>query len=245
MRPAVSRPSAASLRDERAFVLRLSAVLVAAALALAVPLVQAATYKYVDENGKVHYTDKLPTEGTKGGAVLDKQARPIKKIEAPPSAADIRAREAEEEQKRLTARANEEIARRDRALLSSYTTEGEIDLARSRALATIDSQLESATAYVQQLGKRKEELARRRAALEGKPMPPALERELEGTDSELEKTGALIEQKKKERQAVVARYDNDRARWRELKAITDANAAAAAANAASKPVHPAAAQARK
>ena len=242
-RPTVSRLHAASprgLADERAFALRLAAVLVAAALLLAIPLAQAATYKYVDENGKVHYTDKLPTEGTKGGSVLDKQARPIKKIESPPSAADIRAREAEEEQKRLTARANEEIARRDRALISSYTTEGELDLARSRSLATIDSQLESATGYVQQLGKRRDELAKRKAALDGKPMPAAMERELEGTDSELEKTLALIEQKRKERQGVVARYDNDRARWRELKAISDANAAAAAASASAKPVHPAA-----
>ena len=59
-------------------------------------------------------------------------------------------------------------------------------------------------------------------------MPVALEREFEGNDSELEKTAALIEQKRIERAGVVARYDADKARWRELKSISDINAAAAA-----------------
>ena len=55
----------------------------------------------------------------------------------------------------------------------------------------------------------------------------ALEREFEGNETELEKTAALIEQKRRERAAVVARYDADKARWRELQSIADANAAAA------------------
>lgn len=206
------------------------AVLVlAAALAWACPA-RSATYKWVDEKGVVHYTDKLPAEmANKGGTMLDKQARPVKKIDPAPTPEQVRAREAEEEQRRLLAKVNEEVARRDRALVSSYTTEAEIDLARSRALGTIDAQIDSSSAYLQQLGKRKEDLGKRRATLEGKPLPAALEREIEGTESELEKTVAFLDAKKKERVAVVARYDADRARWRELKAIADANAAATSA----------------
>jgi hypothetical protein len=190
---------------------------------------QSATYKWVDDKGVVHYTDKLPAEmANKGGTMLDKQARPVKRIDPAPSPEQVRAREAEDEQRRLMAKVNEEVARRDRALISSYTNESEIDLARSRAIGTIDAQLDSANAYTIQLTKRREELNTRKSALAGKTLPPALEREIESTDSELEKTAALTDQKKKERVAVVARYDADRARWRELKAIADANAAAAA-----------------
>ena len=164
----------------------------------------------------------------KGSTVLDKQARPLKKIDPAATPEQVRAREAEEENRKLTAKANEEIARRDRALVASYTTEGEIDLARSRALGTIDAQIESSVAYTQQLTKRREDLEKQKSKLAGKPMPVALEREFEGNDSELEKTTALIEQKRRERAGVVARYDNDKARWRELKSISDSNAAAAA-----------------
>jgi hypothetical protein len=196
-----------------------------------------ATYKWVDEKGVVHYTDKIPPEAVnKGSTVLDKQARPTKRIDPALTPEQRRQREAEDEQKRIAARAQEEIARRDRALIASYTTEAEIDLARSRALATIDAQLESSHAYVAMLDKRKAELDKRRQALGEAPVPAGLERELEGNRSELAKTTALIEQKQKERAAAVGRYDADRARWRELKAIADANAAPAQAAADATPV---------
>lgn len=185
----------------------------------------AATYKWVDEKGVVHYTDKIPSEAVnKGSTMLDKQARPVKKIEPAATPEQIRAREIEEENRRLLAKANEEIARRDRALLSSYTTEGEIDLARSRALGTIDAQIDSSVAYTQSLTKRREDLEKQKAKYTTSVIPVALERELEGNDSELEKTAALIDQKRRERAAVVLRYDADRTRWRELRSIADANA---------------------
>lgn len=200
---------------------------------------RAATYKWVDEKGVTHYTDKMPPEAlNKGSTVLDKQARPVKKIDPAATPEQIRAREAEEEQKRANARVSEETARRDRALMSSYTTEAEIDLARARQLNTIDGQIESAQAYATSLRKRKAELDRRKAAEGGNPLPLALEREIEGTESELAKQMRLIEQKQAERTAVVARYDADKARWRELKSVSDANAAAARGSAAA---HPAAA----
>jgi hypothetical protein len=195
-----------------------------------------ATYKWVDEKGVVHYTDKIPPEAVnKGSTVLDKQARPTKRIDPALTPEQRRAREAEEEQRRIAAKAQEEIARRDRALIASYTTEAEIELAKSRALATIDAQLDSSRAYVAQLDKRKAELGKRRDALGDKPIPQALERELEGNAAELARTGKLVEQKSKERAATVARYDADKARWRELKAIADANAAAAPAQAVAAP----------
>jgi len=233
------RATTASARDAREVIgPALAAVFLLALLSL-IGSARAATYKWVDEKGVVHYTDKIPVDAVnKGSTVLDKQARPVKKIDPAATPEQIRAREAEEEMRRLTSKANEEIARRDRALVSSYTTENEIELARSRALGTIDAQLESSGAYSQQLTKRRAELDQQKAKLAGKPMPVALEREFEGTESELDKTAALIEQKRRERAAVVARYDADKARWRELKSIADSNAAAAAAS-APRP-HPAA-----
>lgn len=199
----------------------------------------AATYKWVDEKGVTHYTDKMPPEAVnKGSTVLDKQARPVKKIDPAATPEQIRAREAEEEQKRANARVNEETARRDRALMSSYTSEAEIDLARTRQLGTIDSQIESAQAYTASLNKRKASLDRRKAAEGDKPLPLELQREIESTEIELGKQTRLLEQKHAERMAVVAKYDAEKARWRELKSISEANAAAGRSNAA---VHPAAA----
>jgi hypothetical protein len=215
----------------------LSALVVALAMSLYVPAARGATYKWVDEKGVVHYTDKIPADAVnKGSTVLDKQARPVKKIEPALTPEQRAARDAEDESRRLSAKAQEETARRDRALISSYTTEAEIELARSRALGTIDAQIESSQAYTATLVRRRTELDQRKASLGGKPMPAALEREFESNESELAKTAELIEQKRRERSTVVARYDSDRMRWRELKAVADANAAAAAAS--PKSTHP-------
>ena len=233
-------PIAVTARAARSGAALFLALLVGAAVCVQA---RAATYKWVDEKGVTHYTDKIPPEAVgKGSTMLDKQARPVKKIDPALTPEQIRARESEEEQKRANAKLNEETARRDRALISSYTTEAEIDLARARQLTTIDGQIDSAQAYAASLRKRKDELDKRKAGSADKQVPVALERELEGTETELAKQLRLIEQKQVERTGVIAKYDADKVRWRELKAITDANAAAARGSAA---VHPAAAGTRK
>ena len=167
---------------------------------LVAPSAPAATYKWVDENGKVHYGDKLPPE-------------------------QRRAKAEEEARQKELARERELTDRRDRALLATYTTESEIDLARKRALATIDAQVQSSTAYSATLNKRKAELDRQVKALGDKPIGPALERELASVNGELQKQADLIAQKQKEIVAVNAKYDADKARWADLRARTAAMAA--------------------
>lgn len=229
----------ASLPGVGRHTLALAALAAGVTIAAAVPA-KAATYKWVDEKGVVHYTDKIPTEAVnKGSTVLDKQARPLKKIDPALTPEQIRAREAEEERKRNLARTQEELGRRDRALLASYTTEAEIDLAQTRALGTIDSQIESSRSYTALLLKKKEDLNKRRVALGDKPLPVALEREIEGTESELGKQAVLIGQKQRERAVVVAKYEADKVRYRELRAVAEAEANAAAAAASAAKPHPA------
>jgi hypothetical protein len=191
---------------------------------------RAATYKWVDDKGVTHYSDKMPPEAVnRGSTMLDKQAVPIKKVEPALTPEQIKAKEAETERAQAMAREQAMVARRDRALLSSYTTEGEIDLARTRVLTTIDSQLQAAQAYSSLLDKRKDVLTAKKAAAGDKGLPVGEERELEGIRIELPKQQTLIELKQKERAAAIQKYDADKARWRELRAVADANAEAAAA----------------
>jgi hypothetical protein len=183
----------------------------------------AATYKWVDDKGMVHYTDKMPPEAVdKGSVELNKQGLPVKRTDPAPTLEQRRAKVAEEERQRQLAREREVVDRRDRALMQSYTSEDEIDLARSRALATIDTQVQSAQAYSVQLTKRRVELEDKRKSFGDKPVPPAFEREMESIGEELAKQDALIAEKKREATAVTARYDADKARWRELRAIAQA-----------------------
>lgn len=194
------------------------AVVAAAALLLGVRPAISATYKWVDEKGEVHYTDKLPPEEVnKGNVELNKQGVPIKKTEPALSPEQRRAKALEEDRQRQLAKLQEETERRDRALLSSYTSESEIDLARNRSLQTIDSVLKSAQAYAEQLTKRQAALeAKKKTDYSDKPAPPALERELEGISTELGRQAELIALKKREIVQVNTKYDADKQRWRAL-----------------------------
>jgi hypothetical protein len=200
------------------------------ALLAASDAARAATYKWVDEKGVVHYTDHMPPEAiNKGTAELNKQGVTVKKTEPAPTPEQRRAKEEEEARQKALAKQQAEAARRDRALLSSYTSEAEIDLARNRSLRTIESVVQSSKAYSEQLGRRKADIeGKRKTEFAQKPMPAAMERELETINVELAKQEDLVALKQKDVVAVNAKYDGDKKRWRELVAAKGGEAAALA-----------------
>jgi len=186
----------------------------------------AGTYKWTDDKGIVHYADKMPADAVNRANVqLDAQGMALKKTDAAPTLDQLRAKADDVDKQSQTARERQDSERRDRALLSSYTREDDIELARTRALATIDGQLQSARIYSAQLTRRQQELLEKKIAGGSKGVPPAVERELESIDSELAKTNEVMALRKKEAVAIGARYDGDKQRWRELQQIAAAAAA--------------------
>ena len=202
----------------------------AAWLALgAVPAVAAGMYKWTDDQGIVHYSDQMPADAVnKGGTVFDKQGRQIKKIDPTLTPAQIKAKEAEDEHLRQLAKAQEEKSRRDIALTHSYTSEEEIDFARSRALLAVESQVKSAETYIADLTKRQQDLKKDKLAHGTKPLPPTLDNELSGLDEELARQDKVLAQRRAEIAAINAKYESDKLRWREIRADQKAPAAAAA-----------------
>jgi len=202
-------------------------VLTALVLALAAARdAHGATYKWVDDKGIIHYADKMPTEAVnRGHSELDKQGILIRKTEAPLTPEQMRAKVAEIERQKKAAKENEELVRRDRALLASYTREEDIDLSRARALTTIEGQMQSARVYGATLAKRQKELVEKKQAFGDGVVPPAIDRELESVEGELSKNNALMAAKKEEALGVAGKYDVEKQRWRDLKAAADVAAA--------------------
>ena len=195
------------------------AILGAGFVWVALPADAAGMYKWTDDKGIVHYSDQMPQDAVnKGATVFDKQGRPLKKIDAAPTQEEMRAKEAEEERMKSSNRLTQERARKDQALLQSYTSEQEIDFARNRAISTVDSQLKSAESYSTDLRRRQTEIEKQKVALAGKPVPPALENELVSLSNELGRQDGLIAQKRDEVASINARYDNDKKRWQEINA---------------------------
>ncbi len=207
-----------------------AAALIVIIAASASSAVMAETYKWTDEHGVVHYTDKLPPEQVdKARIELNKQGVPVKKVDPALTPEQRKAKEAEEARLRDLARQQEDVARKNRALLQSYTSEAEIELAKKRALTTLDDVIRSAQAYSEQLVKRKAEVQKKKASYGDKSIPAALEREATTVEIELVQQGELIAQKKREAEQVQVKYDAVLARWRELTGNREAAEAAMAA----------------
>jgi chromosome segregation ATPase len=178
----------------------------------------AGMYKWVDDQGVVHYTDRIPAESvSKGATVLDKQGRSVKTIEPAPTAEQRKAIEAEAERQRGVAKANADQARRDLALTQSFTSEAEIDVARARAISTMQAQLTTIGTYIADMTRRKQDLERRRAGYGTKPVPTALDNEIGTVTEELTRQTALLAQKQEALVAIGKKYDADKQRWQEIK----------------------------
>jgi chromosome segregation ATPase len=215
--------------DEQAFGWGAAACF-AAWLALgALPAAAAGMYKWTDDQGIVHYSDQMPADAVnKGGVMMDKQGRQIKKIDATLTPAQAKLKEADDERQRQIAKAQEDKARRDVALTHSYTSEEEIEFARSRALQAVESQLKSAETYIADLVRRQQELKKEKLAYGTNPVPRTLDNELAGLDEELARQDKVLAQRRAEIGAINAKYESDKMRWREIR--TDQKPAAAASN---------------
>lgn len=200
---------------------RIAALLLCAIVAAAAGRAHAALYKWTDEHGIVHYSDKLPVEAVnRANSELSRQAITLHKTEQARPAAQRVAKSGDNDEQKLREAERERVLamRRDRALIESYANEAEIDLAKSRAMATIDGQLQSAHAFVAQMSKRRQELEDKKPTFAPRPVPGAIVREIETIDAEVARQNELIAAKQKESAGVAARYDADKQRFRELRA---------------------------
>jgi hypothetical protein len=180
----------------------------------------AGLYKWTDDRGIVHYSDQMPAEAVnRANQQLSKQGLTVHRTEpAKMPTQTVAKTEADEQRQRESERDKLLAARRDRAIMESYSNENEIELAKSRAVATIDGQVQSAEAYIEQMKKRRAELEGKKGTYAPRPVPGALVLEIESIDAEVARQHDFVATKKRESAAVAERYEADRQRFRELRA---------------------------
>lgn len=183
---------------------------------LATGFAQAAMYRWVDGNGRVHYSDTPPpTYQKSGGDQLNKQGLVIKRTQ---SEAERRA-EAErlEEQKRLQLEQQKQV-QRDRALTQTYTSEAEIDLARDRALEHHKLAIKGAQIRAEVVDKNIAELRARIARIEqgGRKAGSGLTDPLAQAERERLELKRTILNNEEAMQQVREKYEGDKLRYREL-----------------------------
>ena len=187
-----------------------------AALLLGVGGAHAQMYRWVDSKGRVQYSDTPPTTfNQSGGAELNKQGQVVRRTQSEAERRQEAERQAE--QKRLQAQQQKQ-AQLDRALMATYTSESEIDLARDRALEHHKLAIQGAETRAKTVEANLAELRTRIYNIErsGKPVSPNLQAQLAQVIRESEDLKRAIASNRESMEKVREKYAADKARFREL-----------------------------
>ncbi len=179
--------------------------------------VAAKMFKWVDDNGTTHYGETIPPEyANKDRSQLEK-GRVIKKDEVL-TPEERRAKEAADDKKRVDDGLALDQKRRDKALVNTYSSEKEIDLARNRNLQQVDTRVSGISSQLKMVNDSLLALQKEAEGLnkEGKKVPPSLQEDILETKARINKLQQDLEKSNAEKAAMNARYDADKARYKEL-----------------------------
>ena len=184
-------------------------------------------YRWVDENGKIYYSDRVPPEqsahdrdilnshgvhiGSEQGEITPEERAEIARLEAEAAAL---------EQEKLN------VARRDRMLLETYLSVADIADLRDRRLELLESQIKVTELYLANLRKRLEGLegeAARFKPYSDKPdapqVPESLALDIKRTTASINLYEQTLTRTRIDQEKLRASFDADIERFRELKGI--------------------------
>ncbi|MDH3452496.1 MAG: DUF4124 domain-containing protein [Gammaproteobacteria bacterium] len=179
-------------------------------------------YKWVDEDGNVFYSDKIPPEqSTKRHQLLDDRGivrENVRRAKTPEELAE------ERRQKELQAerdRIERAQAVRDQILLETFPTERDLIIARDDRLASVDSAITLASKTLEELRSKYDVLDSKLKSLqaERQPIPGNLAIDHRRVSGQVNAHSRALASRQEERDNIVAQFEADLIRYRELRAL--------------------------
>ena len=186
---------------------------------------EAKSYRCVAKDGRKYYGSTRPPQCMDVVTeALSAQGLVIGRLEAPLTAEQRAAREAAAQKNAAAEQARREAenaakvqARRDQALLQTYTSERDIESVRQRAIADNQRATEQVEARIAALKKRQEALAKEAAAIKASgKQRDGFEQDVKAVAYDLQLQEQQLESRKREAAAINARYDEEKRKYLEL-----------------------------
>jgi len=179
-------------------------------------------YKWVDDEGRTHYSDKLPPSDIKHAhSALDEHGVTIDRVDAAKTPEEIR-QEAEEarlreEQERLAEKQRAE----DRVLLRTFRSEDDILMTRNGQIQAVDTYIRVTQANIKRLKHTLEEMQANAAQLElsGQSIPKKYLADIEEKRQALKDSYESIIEREREKNRIRQSFAKDQNRFRELKKL--------------------------
>jgi hypothetical protein len=183
-------------------------------------------YKWVDDDGHTHYSDKLPPQDVKRAhSSLDEQGITVDRVGAAKTPEQIR-QEAEEarlrqEQERLAEKQRSE----DRVLLRTFRSEDDIVMARNGQIQAVDTYIRVTQSNIKRLKRNLEEMQKNAAELElsGQTISKRYLDDIAAKREALKTSYQSIVEREHEKDRIRQSFAKDQKRFRELKQLAQTN----------------------
>lgn len=177
------------------------------------------TFRWVDDNGQVHYGDRVPPQYVnKERQEINGQGRLVKIYEAQKTPEE-KARD-----QRLAAlaeareKAVEQQHRHDQTLLATYSSEQDMLMARDGTVAAIETLIQLTDQRIASMEKRLRKLTEEAAEYErsGKKLPMGLVDQITDIRKQISRNEQFVRKKEQEKTATVRQFEADIRRFRNL-----------------------------
>ncbi len=152
----------------------------------------------------------------RGFKVFDRGGNLLKEVGPPLTPEQKAAKAAEELRRKQEEAAAKELQRKDQALLDTYATPEDIDMAQKKAEGDVTLALREAQSRLDGIRKKHTKIANEAEFYKKKTMPPELQKDLRAVEHEMQVQQELIGAKNKEFDTIRSRYEADRKRYTEL-----------------------------
>lgn len=176
-------------------------------------------YKWVDENGQIHYSNRLPPEASKQERkVINEQGRTLKVYRAPKTEAE-KAEEARLAE--LEARKEKILEQRrihDRSLVATYSSQEDMLQARDGKLSSIEALIQLTNSRITSMQERLLQLSDEAAEYErsGKQLPATLQQQITNLREQIAQNKEFSADKQVEMEDIRKQFDADIKRFNEL-----------------------------
>lgn len=189
---------------------------------------EAQLYRWVDENGAVHYADRIPpADIEQGHTKLNREGVRIETIAPAPSDEEIKQAQERERLKAEEARHSEQNRLADQKLLKDFRTLEDLILAREGKIAAVEALNQSTRDGIRFERRRLRELHKKSAELapKHKPAIQKLQDEIAKAEQFIRNGFSTIIEQEFRKQAIRKDFEQTIARYRKLKNLPESAAA--------------------
>ena len=190
----------------------LSVVLIASSF-----FVQAKMYKWVDEEGQMHFGDKIPQKyQVKEHDVLNEHGVKTKHLQAEKTAEEKAEERRLEKERKNSALAEKKQKQLDRVLLDTYTTENDLIVARDTRLDALATQIQMSEVFISDTNRQIESMEKQLVQIKasGREVPADLYNRIDNEKQQVNMQTKVMKKHKKRSNEVSAQFNGYIERFR-------------------------------